>query len=250
MADDGDEDAPQFDEKFVEDADLDIPEDTAARAARQSLEQEERDLMAEWVAGHERAGNELVRRYLKPITRFFQAKVRDGANAEQLVSDFLEELTKAPKKVKTTAKAYVYGVAKFTLFRFFRQRSRNREDLMDATLLSLDEQESPFIANQRVETRLLLRALRRLSLRRAMAVEMHWLEGMSGREIAEILEEPEGTVRNLLKFGLIDLQRQLLALERDPQVLRASQGTYTWLAGLVRYIEAVRAKAAKPPSKT
>jgi len=232
----------QFDDRFVHDQDLERDEGGAARAARQSLERAELDLMAAWVAGDRKAGNLLVRTYLKPITRFFQAKVHDTIRVEQLVSDFLEELTKAPKKVHTTVRAYIFGVAKFTLFRHYRERHGNLEDPMDSTLIVLDANESSFIANQRVETRLVLRAMRKLEVRRAMALEMHYFEGMSGREIAEILGEPEGTVRGLLRLGLVELQREIVALERDPQVLAASQTTHTWLKGLIRYIESLRLK--------
>jgi RNA polymerase sigma-70 factor (ECF subfamily) len=232
----------QFDDRFVQEADLERVEGDAARAARQTQERAELDLMAAWVAGDRNAGNLLVRAYLKPITRFFQSKVRDSTRVEQLMSDFLEQLTRAPKQVHTTVKAYVFGIAKFTLFRYFRERQGNREDLMGSTFTALDAPESSFLANQRVETRLVLRALRKIELRRAMALEMHYFEGMSGREIAEILDAPEGTVRGLLRLGLVDLQREILAQERDPQVLAASQGTYTWLAGLVRYIEALRSR--------
>lgn len=240
----------QFDGRFVDERDLEVVEDPADRAARRTLEQEELDLVAAWVAGDRSAGDTLIRRYIKPITRFFQAKVRDATRVDQLMSDFLIELTKAPKKIRTTVKAYVFGVAKFTLCHHFRDRNANLEDPMDSTLLSLDTPESSFIANQRVETRLVLRAMRRIQVRRAMALEMRYFEGMSGPEIAELLGEPEGTVRSLLRIGLVDLEREILALERDPKVLEASQGTYTWLAGLIRYIEEMRAGAAQQRSSS
>lgn len=232
----------KFDDRFVHEQDLERDEDDAAKAARMTLERAELDLMAAWVAGDRGAGNQLVRTYLKPITRFFQAKVHDTPRVEHLVSEFLEQLTKAPRKVHTTVKAYIFGIAKFTLFRHFRERHGNLEDPMDSALITLDACESSFIANQRVETRLVLRAMRMIELRRAMAIEMHYFEGMSGREIAEILGEPEGTVRGLLRLGLVDLQREILAQERDPQILAASKGTYTWLAGLIRFIESLRAR--------
>lgn len=233
-----------FDESFVQVADLERDEDGATEAARRTLEQAELELMAAWVAGDRSAGNQLVRTYLKPITRFFQVKVHDTTRVEHLVSDFLEQLTKAPKKVHTTVKAYIFGIAKYTLLRHFRSQRGNREDPMDVTLANFDAREPSFVSNQRDETRLVLRAMRRIELRRAMAIEMYYFEGMSGPEIAEILGEPQGTVRGLLRLGLVDLQRQIIAQERDPKVLAASQGTYTWLAGLVRYIESLRAKPA------
>lgn len=248
MADDPQSD-PQFDEELVQEQDLERNEDAASRAARQTLDREELGLMADWVAGDRDAGNRLVQRYLKPITRFFQAKVRDSGRVDQLLSDFLEQLARAPKKVHTTVRAYIYGVARFTLFHEFRARNGNREDPSESPLAALEAGESAFIANQRVETRLVLRAMRRIPARRAIALEMHYFEGMSGREIAEVLGEPEGTVRNLLKFGLVDLQREILAQERDPRVLAATQGTYTWLAGLIRHIEALRERRKNSPPR-
>ena len=113
-----------FDESFVQVADLERDEDGATEAARRTLEQAELELMAAWVAGDRSAGNQLVRTYLKPITRFFQAKVHDTNRVEHLVSDFLEQLTKAPKKVHTTVKAYIFGIAKYTLLHHFRSQRR------------------------------------------------------------------------------------------------------------------------------
>ena len=242
MSDDEDD----FDEALIRDEDLERHEDAAARAAQQSVDRDERELVAAWLAGDRQAGNALVQRYARRITRFYQAKVHDTDRVEQLLSEFYEQLVKAPKQIHTTVRAYVFGVARFTLIRHFRTRNRNREDPTDATLVELDvAAETPFGANQRVETRLLLRAMRRIRLEHAMALEMHEFEGMSGREIADVLGVPEGTVRSYLRKGLVELHRALLAIERDPKVLLATGGTYTWLAGLLRHIEALREKSGK-----
>jgi RNA polymerase sigma factor (sigma-70 family) len=240
------DDPEAFEEGFVHDEDLrrGADDDEAARAARLTQEHEERQWMAAWVAGDRGAGDRLVRAYVRPITRFFQAKLHDPEQVENLVSETFEQLIRAPKQVRTTVQAYIFGIARNTLFRHFRGKSRRKsnEEVMQSTLAALEEVESPFVINQRVETRLLLRAMRRIKFEQALALEMYYFEGCDGPAIAEILDVPEGTVRGYLRLGLVNLQRQILALERDPKVLTSSQSTYSWLGGLIRYIESLKAR--------
>ena len=54
-------------------------------------------------------------------------------------------------------------------------------------------------AAQHEEQRLLLEALRRIPLDLQIAIELHYWEGMSGPDLAQVLDIPEGTVRSRLR---------------------------------------------------
>lgn len=231
-----------------EDADLERSEDDATRTAREAREHVELERMAAWVAGDREAGELLIRAYIGPITRSFQGKVHDPEVVKTLVSEWCEQLVRSPRVVRTTVKAYLYGIARNILRHHFRDKASNREDAASDTLADLDA-ESSWVSNQRVETRAVLRAMRRININQAMAIEMRWFEGFSGPEIAEILDAPQGTVRGYLRLGLVNLQREILRAS-DAEVVKSVTTTYTWLAGLIRQIEALKAqKVTKPPDQ-
>jgi RNA polymerase sigma-70 factor (ECF subfamily) len=71
---------------------------------------------------------------------------------------------------------------------------------------------------------LLLEALDRLVYDRRVAVVMHYVEGLSGPEIAEILGVPLNTVYSRLRIGHQELERAIAALEATPDSTSAPRG--------------------------
>ncbi|MEX1368607.1 MAG: sigma-70 family RNA polymerase sigma factor, partial [Nannocystaceae bacterium] len=77
----------------------------------------------------------------------------------------------------------------------------------------LDPSPSMIVA-QRQEQQQVVDALRRLPLDYQIALELHYWERLSGSEMADVLDIPEGTVRNRLRQG-----KQLLAKKIRQQAL-------------------------------
>ena len=89
---------------------------------------------------------------------------------------------------------------------------------------------------RRREAQLLVLALREIPLDYQIAIELNIFEELSGREIAELLSIPEGTVRGRLRLGKEQLRVQLARLAQTPAELQA---TMTDLEGWARKIRRV-----------
>jgi RNA polymerase sigma-70 factor (ECF subfamily) len=69
---------------------------------------------------------------------------------------------------------------------------------------------------------LLLRALRRLRFPLQVVLELRYWESMSDVEIAEVLDEPLGTIKTRLRAGRLALEDQLAALASSADELRST----------------------------
>ena len=92
------------------------------------------------------------------------------------------------------------------------------------------------ILMRRREAQLLVLALREIPLDYQIALELNIFEELSGREIAELLSIPEGTVRGRLRLGKEQLKARLEKLAQTPAELQA---TMTDLEGWARKIRRV-----------
>jgi DNA-directed RNA polymerase specialized sigma24 family protein len=82
--------------------------------------------------------------------------------------------------------------------------------------------------------------MRSLPIDMQIALELHYWEGLSVREIAEVVETPEGTIKRRLQRARMRLD-ELIAELAESDALRQSTttGFETWAAGL-------RASLGKP----
>jgi len=92
------------------------------------------------------------------------------------------------------------------------------------------------IIMRRREAQLLVLALREIPLDYQICLELNIFEELSGREIAELLSIPEGTVRGRLRLGKEQLRVRLEELARTPA---EAQATVTDIEGWARKIRQV-----------
>lgn len=135
-------------------------------------------------------------------------------------------------------RSYLFTVARHELFEHWRQRAKRAGDVEIGELSIQDLGTSPtgIIARQ-AEHRLLLRALRTLPLDLQIALELHYWEGMTGPELAEVLAIPEGTVRSRLRRAQEALETAMTELAEDPETLASTRaGLDKWAASLARVV--------------
>ena len=98
------------------------------------------------------------------------------------------------------------------------------------------------LAAAQEEHRLLLQGLRRLPLELQISLELHFWEGMSGRELAEVLDVSEGTVRSRLRRAKEQLARHIDELTQDAALVEST------LTNLDRWATSLREQlaAARP----
>lgn len=175
-------------------------------------------LLAGWRAGDRQMGQRLFERHFDAMYRFFATKV-DSSEVSDLVQQTFLSCVEAMDSFAghSSVRTYLFAIARHQLFRHYRARRRQPEfspgvssvaDLAPSpsSLLALGE-----------EARLLAEAMRRIPLDLQIAVELRFLENLSGPEIARVLDVPEGTVRSRLRRGIEALRARVDELPAPPQ---------------------------------
>ena len=201
-------------------------------------ERSDEELFEAWRAGDAAAGAALYERYFDPLFRFLRGKVE--AAVEDLLQQTFLTCVKRKEALRDGAKfrSYLFTVARHELFEHWRQRAKRAGDVEIGELSIQDLGTSPtgIIARQ-AEHRLLLRALRTLPLDLQIALELHYWEGMTGPELAEVLAIPEGTVRSRLRRAQEALETAMTELAEDPETLASTRaGLDKWAASLARVV--------------
>lgn len=169
------------------------------------------ELLDAWRSNDARAGQELVTRYWSAISRFFRAKVGDDG-ADLISQTFLACVEGKDRIAGENVRAYLFSIARRRLADHFRSRARapafdpalsSLADLAPGPATELDRQ-------QRAE--LLAAGLARIPLDDQIALELAYVEGLSTRELAAVLDIPENTVRSRLSRARDKLRARLAAL--------------------------------------
>jgi RNA polymerase sigma factor (sigma-70 family) len=185
--------------------------------------QTDAQLLEAWRQGDEAAGNALFERYFEPLFRFFRGKVDDGA--EDLVQQTFLALVRSASGVREASsfRAYVFTAARSKLYRHLSQHAAKIGplDFGVDSIAALAPSPSSWAAEQE-EQQVLHDALRRLPVDMQITLELYYLEGFEGDEVARIMDVPIGTVRSRLRRGLERLRREAESLTRSPAVLERS----------------------------
>ena len=205
-------------------------------------ERADEELFEAWREGDGVAGSELFERYFDALYRFLRGKV--DAGIEDLIQQTFLTCVRRKEALRDGSKfrSYLFTVARHELFEHWRRRRRHAGDLDVAEVSLADLGTSPSgLAARRAEHRLLLRALRAIPLDLQIAIELHYWEGMSGPELATVLEIPEGTVRSRLRRAQEALSAAMGDLAEDPESLASTRaGLDTWATSLARVVYANR----------
>ncbi len=180
------------------------------------------DLLTAWREGDLRAGEQLFDRHFAALFRFFGTKAAEAA--QDLTQDTLAACVKGRNAIVEAGKfrAYMFSVARRLLRDHYE--SQRREHSVDMGTLSVVDM-SPganSLILDREEQRLLLEALRRLPVDYQIAVELHTFEEMTGPEIAEVLEVPEGTIRSRIRRARLQLRTLIRELASSPDILAST----------------------------
>ena len=203
------------------------------------------ELLLRWRQGEVPAGELLFDRHYDAVRRFFRNKVPVSASRDLVQDTFLACLeARARLRSYSTFRTYLLGIARHVLIDYLRtapRRQLGELDLSDLVLADLAPIGDDAIAMKR-ERRLLLRALRQLKFPLQIVLELHYWEALTTTEIAEVLDEPVGTVRTRLRTGRLALEDELARLADTADELRST------LDSLPRW--AARVRAAMPAAAT
>jgi RNA polymerase sigma factor (sigma-70 family) len=186
------------------------------------------ELLERFRGGDAAAGQELFRRHMATLYRFFQNKV--SGNIEDLIQQTMLACLESHTRFEQRAsfRSYLLGVARYQLFDYYRRTKSDAERLEFNSVTVHDLALSPSShVSKASEERLLLEALRRLPVNLQIALELSYWEDLSGPELADILEIPTDTAYSRLRRARQLLKEQLALLAESSDQLQA---THTNLA--------------------
>ena len=165
----------------------------------------------------ERALGEVLRRHRDPAIAFARRLVADDALAEEVAQEVFLRLWQEPERysrdrgaLRSFLLAQTHGRA---IDRVRSDTARRRREERDAAR-STDRRETaeePVIGRAVADE--VRQALGTLSEQESKAIELAYFGGHSYREVARILDLPEGTVKGRIRSALSKLREQLA--ERD-----------------------------------
>lgn len=145
----------------------------------------------------------LVREYREPLRRFFERRLRDRAEAEDLAQEVLLRLTRQHSLVSRTRPAYIFLTARSVLLdkvRRNRVRERAREHENNGAGSEAPSAERVFLAQERVAR--VGQLLEALTPRARQVFMMHRVEGLAYTEIAQALGITLSTVEKHMTAAL------------------------------------------------
>lgn len=145
----------------------------------------------------------LVRQYREPLKRFFERRLRDRAEAEDLAQEVLLRLARQHSLVRQTRPAYIFLTARSVLLdKVRRNRVRERADVPgnDGSALEVPSAERVYSAQERV--RRVEQLLEALTPRARQVFTMHRIEGLAYTEIAQALGITVSTVEKHMTAAL------------------------------------------------
>lgn len=200
-------------------------ETTAAQAAGEDRREEERGLMERAKAGDGPAFDEMTRRYSEKAYSVAYQMLASHDDARDLVQDAFFEVFRTLERFNTQYRfsTWLYRIlinkcinyrkreARRRMFSFSDYGTRNGsagQQFLVSNLASSEKTPHEVLENDELR-RSIMAALDTLSERHRTVVVLFDLEGLSHKEIAEILQCPEGTVMSRLHHGRLKLKRLL-----------------------------------------
>ncbi len=168
------------------------------------------ELLAAWRAGDAAAGEELVARHWTSVSRFCRSKI--GDDGADLISQVFLACVEARDRIGDNLKAYLFAVARKRIADYFRTRARRPDvDFSVSAVVDLRTGPATHVA-RRQRSELLHAALARIPLDDQIALELAYFENLSMKEIADVLEIAENTVRSRLSRARDKLRAVLATL--------------------------------------
>lgn len=203
-------------------------------------------LLAAWRDGDRNAGQELARRHYKAVRRFITGKLGEEAARDIAQKTFLTLCEKRDDFGGRSAfRTYLFGIARFKVIEHLR-RDRGLGGAFDPLTDSwcdpnLEATLSSLLGRGDHE-RIVVQALRSLSLDDQFLLELKAVEGMKNREIAEVLCTTTGAVGGKLVRARERLAKIVGTLTADPILRTATDRRLDdWVASVCEQMAAGQA---------
>ena len=182
------------------------------------------ELLEAWRRGDKEAGSELFERHFDRLYNFLRSAMPDGI--DDLVQKTMLACVEGRDRIKGEFCAYMLGAARQLVYREYdrRQRDGNRIDYGVTSAHDLAPSPSSIMASHD-RSALMYEAMRRIPFDYHVAIELYYLQGLRGPQLAESLGVPEGTARSRVRRGIRHLRKCIAELEANPALRRDASDT-------------------------
>jgi RNA polymerase sigma-70 factor, ECF subfamily len=196
-------------------------------------------------AGRSDAYSELVSGHYKTVYRFLAHLTRDVHRAEDLTQETFATAWEriATFQGRSTLATWLHRIAYTKFIDSQRARRRDaafRERIATSSYSSANPFESAIASD---EARRLYAAMNELDEANRVLMVLHYLQGLSYREMALVLDEPSGTVKWRTSAALNCLR--LLLVDEDPDHAKPKTATVGPIFGIARNAAANLARPAR-----
>jgi len=213
---------PEFDREIARSCDR----------GRQVVGGDNSDLLERWRQGDRQAGNQLIAGQFARIKRFFARKTNSRDVIEELMQRTFSRCVDRLDAFegRSSFDTFIYGIARYVLLEYYRERRRSDRMVAVEETPVADLEPEPFMAVEGKENRkLLINALRRLSLDSQIIVELYFFEDLKGPQVREIMGLTEGELRSRVRAAKHTIQRHIKDFTNSPDLLKSTQMTLlTW----------------------
>ena len=173
-------------------------------------------LLRRFAGGDSNAARVLMDRHVHRILRLAKSMLGETGDAEEVTQEAMLRLWKvAPqwKPGKAKVSTWLWRVASNLCIDRLRAQSTISIDSIDEPEDGLPSVDEKLLSNDRAAA--LSQALEKLPPRQRAAVALRHLEGLSNKEIAELLGTSIDAVESLIARGILALKSQLLGRKGD-----------------------------------
>jgi RNA polymerase sigma-70 factor (ECF subfamily) len=165
-------------------------------AAAEEIRDDEAEWLRQIARGDRAAFEKLYASYAPRVFRFLHRMLRDTALAEEATNDVLVEVWKSAGRFegRSAASTWILGIARFRALNLLRGRRPPTDPLEQASEVALPEPGGT-VQDRRTRELRLRSSMEHLSPEHREVLELTFFHGCSYREIAEIAQCPENTVK-------------------------------------------------------
>lgn len=182
---------------------------------------QDRSLAERLVAGDEAALVEVYRAFSPAVFGLAARVLSNEALAEDVTQDVFVRLWDRPERFdpsRGTLRSYLLAMTHSRAVERVRAEEslRRRHELADREPAAPSSPAPESVAVERETESAVRRALAELPESQRIPIEMAYFDGLSYREVADALSEPEGTVKYRIRSGMLKLRTALQAVEVAP----------------------------------
>ncbi len=176
------------------------------------MNKEEQELVKKAKNGEREAFGKLYDKHLTPIYRFVFLKVGNRADAEDISHQVFLSAWQNIRNYKFQGhpfSSWLYKIAINTVIDYWRMRKNNVSIELVSEKIITDPAEASLAVEQRLEFELVKTALLKLEPDQQNVLIMKFIDELSNKEIAHILNKSEGAIRVIQHRALRQLRQHL-----------------------------------------